>query len=80
MTKRPGRVRAAVRMLEVAECGWRGDCSDVVPDHWALGKSAAAAARRSQVASRDWGSIRVEPITGMKLLSPFHRGTIWPCK
>src|SRR5262249_5101318 len=38
----------------------------------------AAELSLSQVLSKDCGRIRVWPTTGMKLLSPFHRGTMWP--
>src|SRR5208282_6334937 len=41
---------------------------------------ATAAESLSQVASSDWGRTRICPSTGMKLLSPFQRGTMWACR
>ncbi len=41
---------------------------------------ARAALRSAQSSSMAWGTTFTSARTGMKFVSPLHRGTIWPCR
>jgi hypothetical protein len=73
------------------ECGF--NAMDGAIDRWVGGRAARrrggadqasacgqASARSLRVSARSWGRTRVRPTTGMKLVSPPHRGTTCWCR